>query len=95
MLIDIGLVFLAFLFSIPAITAYFAHSHGRSFWLWFAIGCILPIISNFIIAYLCHKEAIKAQRRKTDVLSRYEDEWMKNYVSNFVKTENSDEKKLT
>lgn len=40
-----GLVGLAFT------TAYCAQSHGRSFWLWFALGAVLPIVS-FIALFL-------------------------------------------
>jgi len=84
MLIDFLLLGLAFLFAIPAITGYFAYSHGRSFWLWFTIGCLLPVIANFIIAYLCRKEALKAQRRKLADLSRYEDESMEIKIRELV-----------
>lgn len=86
MLIDIALVFLAFLFSIPAVTGYFAYSHGKSFWKWFFIGCMIPIIANFLIAYLCRKEALKAQKRNISELSRYEDEWMEKYIDTIMQT---------
>lgn len=40
---------------VPGICGYYAHTHGRSFWLWFAIGCILPIISYVILLLLPDK----------------------------------------
>ncbi|MFP4089462.1 MAG: hypothetical protein ACLFUB_00940 [Cyclobacteriaceae bacterium] len=76
MLLDIALFGLAFLFAIPAVSGYFAYSHGRSFWLWFIIGCFLPIFSYFIIAYLCRKEALKSSKQAFSDLCRYEDEYM-------------------
>lgn len=94
MLLDFLLFGLAFLFAIPAITGYFAYSHGRSFWLWFTIGCFLPIIANFIIAYLCRKEAIKAERRKLADLSRYEDESMGKYIKELFSSISSKSRKV-
>ncbi|MDQ3108904.1 MAG: hypothetical protein M3R17_03325 [Bacteroidota bacterium] len=47
---------LSFLFSIlffvPLTSAFFACSLGRSFWKWFAIGCVLPLVSVFILWFL-------------------------------------------
>jgi len=94
MLLDFLLFGLAFLFAIPAITGYFAHSHGRSFWLWFMIGCFLPIIANFIIAYICRKEAIKAEKRKLSDLSRYEDESMEKYIKELFSSISSNSRKV-
>jgi len=94
MLIDFALLGLVFILAIPAVTAYFAYSHGRSFWLWFIIGCFFPIIANFIIAYLCRKEAIKAKRRKLAELSRYEDEMMAREVRELTAKSCSNSKKV-
>ena len=80
MLIDIALLMLAFLLAIPAITGYFAYSHGRSFWLWFAIGCCLPVVANFILAIVCRKEVLRAQKRKQVPLTRYEEEAMRQEI---------------
>lgn len=76
MLLDIALFGLAFLFAIPAITGYFAYSHGRSFWLWFGLGCFLPFISNIVLAILCWKAARKEERRRVGTMTRYEDYYM-------------------
>lgn len=80
MLIDVALLMLAFLLAIPAITGYFAYSHGRSFWLWFAIGCCLPVVANFILAFVCRKEVLKAQKRKQVSLTRFEEEAMEQQI---------------
>jgi hypothetical protein len=40
------------LFFVPLTTAFFARSLGRSFWKWFAIGCVLPLVSVFILWFL-------------------------------------------
>lgn len=44
-------ILLAFL-AIPGIGAYYAQTRGRSFWLWFLIGTILPGISYIILILL-------------------------------------------
>ena len=80
MLIDVALVLLAFLLSIPAITGYFAHCYGRSFWKWFVIGCFLPVIAQVILAFLCHKAAQREQQRPSSFISRYEDEQMHHQI---------------
>ncbi|MGB0525889.1 MAG: hypothetical protein ACPGJS_23115 [Flammeovirgaceae bacterium] len=57
-------IFMAFL-AIPTIGAYYAHSRGRSFWLWFAIGTFLPLISYFILLLLPDKkEPIEPELKK-------------------------------
>ncbi|MCS6967257.1 MAG: hypothetical protein RMJ44_01620 [Cytophagales bacterium] len=44
-----------FLLSIPTICGYFAHTRGRSFWLWFGLGFILPGIAHLILVFLPDK----------------------------------------
>ncbi|WP_019948871.1 hypothetical protein [Hymenobacter aerophilus] len=34
---------------VPLTTGYCAYSYGRSFWLWFALGMVLPIVSYFVL----------------------------------------------
>ena len=80
MLIDIALLMLAFLLAIPAVTGYFAYSHGRSFWWWFAMGCCLPVVANFVLAIVCRKEVLRAQKRKQVPLTRYEEEVMQQQI---------------
>jgi hypothetical protein len=38
--------------SFPLMTALFAQRMGRRFWPWFLAGCILPVISAFIVFFL-------------------------------------------
>lgn len=38
--------------AIPMVTAFYARNTGRPFWPWFAIGCLLPIISFAILWFL-------------------------------------------
>jgi len=49
MIVDAILVGLIFYFTFPLLTGYCAVQYGRSFKVWFAIGCVLPIISFFIL----------------------------------------------
>lgn len=39
-------------FGAPLLSAYYAHTLGRSFWKWFLIGCIFPFTTNFVLACL-------------------------------------------
>jgi len=87
MLLDIALFGLAFFLAIPAISGYFAYSHGRSFWLWFTLGCLLPFVSNIILAILCWKEARKEERRRVDPMSRFEDHYMQLEVTKIIKNQ--------
>lgn len=43
---------LAFLFSIPLVTAFFAKRMGRNPKVWFFIGCLLPGIASVILFLL-------------------------------------------
>lgn len=40
---------------LPFITGMFAKSVGRSFWIWFGLGFILPLIATFILFFLPEK----------------------------------------
>lgn len=81
MLIDVALVMLAFLLSIPAITGYFAHCYGRSFWGWFTLGCFFPVVAQVVLAGLCYRDAQKELRRPSVFISRYEDEQMHQQIN--------------
>lgn len=76
MLLDVALLMLVFLLSIPAITGYFAHCYGRSFWTWFIIGCFFPVVAQVLLALLCHRKAHLELRRQSSFITRYEDEQM-------------------
>ncbi len=49
MIVDAIIVGLAFYFTFPLLTGYCAAQYGLSFKVWFGIGCVLPIISFFIL----------------------------------------------
>jgi len=48
---------------IPILTGYCAHSRGRSFWLWFALGWMLPIASFFLLFALIARDELNPGRR--------------------------------
>jgi len=50
------------LLGIPTISGLFARRIGRRFWVWFLIGCILPIVSAFIIFFLPDLSEIKEEK---------------------------------
>ena len=70
MIVDAILVGLIFYFTFPLLTGYCALQYGRSFWLWFAIGCFLPIISFLFIFTLIY---LDEKMTPSNRLSRRED----------------------
>ncbi|UOQ51977.1 hypothetical protein [Hymenobacter cellulosivorans] len=56
MFIDILLALVCALSFLPLTTGYCAYSYGRSFWLWFTLGCVLPIVSFFILFALLYRK---------------------------------------
>lgn len=55
MLLDLAFMGALFLLSIPLICGYFAYTRGRSFWLWFTLGLLLPGIAHLILVCLPDK----------------------------------------
>lgn len=49
LLTGFGLACLVALAVLPCLTGYCAASYGRSFWLWFGLGWVLPIVSFLIL----------------------------------------------
>lgn len=45
MMIDLFLAVAVVALMVPLLTGYAAYSYGRSFWLWFTLGLILPVVS--------------------------------------------------
>lgn len=100
MLIDIALLFLAFFLTIPAVIGYFAYSYGKSFWIWFMLGCFLPIISHILLALLCSRKPSSKKKSIYTEMTRYEDEYMQDHIkaslqSSFGKEHFSDSKSET
>lgn len=54
MIIDAIFVGLAFYFTFPLLSGYAAYQYGRSFKVWFMIGCVLPIISFIVLVVLIY-----------------------------------------
>ena len=48
---------------LPLTTGYCAYSYGRSFWLWFALGFLLPIVSYFILFALILRQQLDHGQR--------------------------------
>ncbi len=61
--IDMLLAMVVAISFIPILTGYCAHSYGRSFWLWFALGWLLPLASFFLLAALIAREQLDPGRR--------------------------------
>lgn len=83
MLVDIVLAALAFYLSIPLIAGYFAHCYGRSFWTWFLIGCVLPIVAHFVLIGLVYFDELKAGPNK---LTRREEAEAERLVQQLIST---------
>ncbi|RYU81274.1 hypothetical protein [Hymenobacter persicinus] len=56
MFIDIILALACAMSFLPLTTGYCAYSYGRSFWLWFALGWVLPIVSFFLLFALLYRK---------------------------------------
>ena len=56
MIVDFLLVALAFYLSIPAVVGYTAYCYGRSFWVWFALGAVLPVFAHILLFVLIRKD---------------------------------------
>lgn len=56
MILDIFLCIFLFYLSVPAVVGYFAKCYGRSFWLWFGLTCVLPIISHLVLYLLVSRD---------------------------------------
>jgi len=59
MVIDLILGTLAVLGFLPLVTGYCAYSYGRSFWLWFALGAVFPLLSFLVLAALLHRREMR------------------------------------
>ena len=62
-MIDLLLGFMCAVSFLPLTTGYCAYSYGRSFWLWFALGWVLPILSFVILfALICRRQLNHGER---------------------------------
>lgn len=76
MIIDAIFVGLAFYFTFPLLTGYAALQYGRSFKIWFFIGCFLPIVSFMIIVVLIYWDEKTTPRHRLNRRERLESEEM-------------------
>ena len=61
--LDMLFVMVVALSFIPILTGYCAQSRGRSFWLWFALGWLLPLASFFLLFALIARDELSPGRR--------------------------------
>ena len=61
--VDMLLVVVVALSFIPIMTGYCAASRGRSFWLWFALGWLLPIVSFLLLFALIARDELDPGRQ--------------------------------
>ncbi|MGI4734997.1 MAG: hypothetical protein ACRYG7_07450 [Janthinobacterium lividum] len=61
--IDMLLAMVVAISFIPIMTGYCAASRGRSFWVWFALGWALPIISFLLLFALIARDELDPGRR--------------------------------
>lgn len=54
MIVDAILAGLVFYLMFPLLTGYCALQYGRSFGRWFGFGCIMPVVSFFILFLLIY-----------------------------------------
>ena len=50
----------------PTLTGYYAHSHGRSFWRWYALGVLLPLVSVFVAMAVAARDQVREESRAAD-----------------------------
>ncbi|WP_152560076.1 hypothetical protein [Hymenobacter sp. IS2118] len=61
--VDMLFVMVVAISFIPILTGYCAHSRGRSFWLWFVLGWVLPLVSFFLLFALIARDELTPARR--------------------------------
>lgn len=74
MIIDAIFVGLAFYFTFPLLSAYAAYQYGRSFKVWFLIGCVLPILSFILLVALIYWDEKTTPNHKLSRRERLESE---------------------
>lgn len=61
--VDMLFVMVVALSFIPIMTGYCAATRGRSFWLWFALGWLLPIVSFLLLFALIARDELDPGRQ--------------------------------
>ncbi|MET4105085.1 hypothetical protein [Hymenobacter sp. UYP22] len=58
-----GVLVAVALLTVALTSGYCARSHGRSFWLWFVMSLVLPVVSYFMLfALILHQHMSQGQR---------------------------------
>lgn len=83
MIVDLLFVVFAFMMVIPLVTGYFAYSYGHSFWLWFVIGCFLPVVANILLLIMIKN--YEKKRKYNSFLTQYEDQQMTLLIEGEIK----------
>jgi hypothetical protein len=47
----------------PVLTGYIAASNGRSFWRWYGLGVVLPLVSVFVIMIVATRDQLAEEKR--------------------------------
>ena len=89
MIVDAILAGLIFYLMFPLLTGYCASQYGRSFGRWFAFGCVLPIISFFILFSLISWNEKTTPQNK---LTRREKAESEKLVADLVSEQNEEER---
>lgn len=61
-----GFGFLCAYSVLPLLTAYCAASYGRSYWLWFALGWLFPIVSFLLLFGMIARRHLNQGERLLD-----------------------------
>lgn len=85
MIIDFILAGLVFYFALPLIAGYSAFCYGRSFWAWFLISSILPLLGYLILVAVIFWDERKS---KTEQLTRKEEAESDRLVKELLKNLN-------
>ncbi len=70
MIVDLLLAALAVVLLVPLLTGYAAYMHGRRFWLWFALGLALPVLSLGVLTVLLAIRDLQPGERLLDEARR-------------------------
>ena len=61
---DVLIGLLGAIFALPILTGYMAYSYNRSFWLWFVLAMVLPIISWILLVILIWQDERKLLKQQ-------------------------------
>lgn len=52
-----------FALTFPVLTGYIAASNGRSFWRWYGLGLVLPLVSVFVVMVVAARDQLAEEKR--------------------------------